>query len=357
MGDEVPFDKLDKFLTGQNVIHPAKSITVYNGDHYSLLSQYLTGPTDGQDAPKAVICQKCKESVKKSKFIHIMILLRNLIEVTAESIPPRSIKAGIDFGSLPSFLSDLGNLTLLEELLLQRVRIFHHVIKIQANKDRYALKGHVIATPTDAFFKSRIEIEKLQRLPQNINIDQIGLVVSFVGKHDHYLRLFKTETGRIQLIRTYRNMLEINSVRLRRWIAFLGEYGPNWCRTYFEGSDTLSDNHLTQLPHRILENAVHLATVTDEVLEAATATIPGTVPNAVPLDDGFNDCSTGSSADTPQGSLLPLLVLPPLTEIEKDSSSFFKGVKRAFEKIQNGGFSERCVVNKVMFSRIVNSMI
>ena len=136
---------------------------------------------------KLALCPQFMERIQKSYSPESKALLCDNFYrcVIQKRLPPLCFKTW-DLGDVKS----LPKLSLLETLLIQRIRPFTHLAKLVDGKGKFALSGHCMAIPTDAaeLVAQRISMDQKDNLifPRRVTTDNCGLSVVFLGTIFHF---------------------------------------------------------------------------------------------------------------------------------------------------------------------------
>jgi hypothetical protein len=196
-----------------------------NGSLFALYRIYLTTPPaynfqwniPHESVPAtsvALLCKRCHNSVAG----------RN------PKIPDNSIKSGVDFGLAWKYLPQL---SALEKMLIAKYQSFAHVFKISSSNSHVGLKGSMVAMKSDA----NDACEKLRALytaggaavPVTLPRRDALMQFQFLGPLTKWSTISRSADGRLDLVRRFQRVLNLQSDNLVIWLEFFKANNP----TYF----------------------------------------------------------------------------------------------------------------------------
>ncbi|KAJ3279579.1 hypothetical protein HDU76_009458, partial [Blyttiomyces sp. JEL0837] len=151
---------------------------------------------------KVVICRFCKKNNMKK-------------------VGSTSLLRTVDLGTLA--VRDLPRLSVVECAVIQMNRPIIHVIKMKAGRDLLGMKGHSLLFKASSNLKFVFDGNKT--LPAWEDVKKTVNVV-FIGKHQHFVRVFQQRVGRDQFIDSMSDKFSVNAGKVELWLKFLREYGP-----------------------------------------------------------------------------------------------------------------------------------
>jgi len=196
------------------------------------------------------LCPQYMERIQKSYSSESKALLcDNCCRcVIQKRQPPLCFKTW-DLGDVKS----LPKLSLLETLLIQRIRPFTHLAKLVDGKGKFALSGHCMAIPTDAaeLVAQRMSMDEKDNLifPRRVTFDNCGLSVVFVGTMDKWQRILEgTGPNSFYLTTLYKHVFDVQWDRIIQWLQFLKENSPSYADIHIASHDRGLQSQLETLP-------------------------------------------------------------------------------------------------------------
>ncbi len=253
---------------------------------------------------------------------NVIVCLACAQACTRGNLPPLSIAAGVNFGRIPV---NMPVLSLLETILIQRVRVFSHVLKLVEGAGQLAVAGHVVAVATTAAERAANSL----RLPRRESLESCGLEVVFVGSLDRWQRLARIDhTGAPIILTLYRRHLQVRWQAIFQWLQFLRVHNPEYAGIEIdEGARDIVE----ALPAAMVANASVLADGRSLMVErVAVQNVPG-----APTNDDAEDPESvvdGIAA----GPLLPILVQPEHDGGQEDDPArdLLEGALQALQQLR-----------------------
>ena len=268
-----------------------------NGSLFALYRIYLTTPpaynfqwniphASVPATSVALLCKRCHNSVAG----------RN------PKIPDNSIKSGVDFGLAWKYLPQL---SALEKMLIAKYQSFAHVFKISSSNSHVGLKGSMVAMKSDA----NDACEKLRALytaggaavPVTLPRRDALMQFQFLGPLTKWSNISRSADGRLDLVRRFQRVLNLQSDNLVIWLEFFQANNP----TYFNiAIDQDIEASLVDIVNNLFDRAS--AHESDSMPTRINAQVQLNVPGAaegadvgdgVPISGVFSYAPHGSQSD------------------------------------------------------------
>ena len=227
----------------------------------------------------ALLCSTCARCVRDKR--HPAMCVRNW-----------------DFGNI----NTLPKLSLLEILLIQRVRVFLHVAKLVDGKKQFALSGHCMAIPTDA--AERIaqrrawDVEENRKFPMNATHDTCGLSVMFVGGLDKWERIMQgSGPNDFKSTSIYKRIFQVIWDNIIIWLYYLKTNSDAYKDIVIVDNDPALKKQIENLPSQLLnKNNVHMAS--SEFVAQLEERTRANQPGAPQMDMEREQSNHSNSADS-----------------------------------------------------------
>jgi len=149
-------DELDEFAALPRFAQQVRSTCVIAGSRYMLHPELVDTTPSAAPAPfTAFMCAACAGA--------------------HDTIHPLSVRGGCDFGSLDRLDPPLPKLSLVEQCLVRRSRVYRHTIKCNEISEQLKLVGHVVLVQQDA------PDELLDGLQPGIEAAAASITIVFAG--------------------------------------------------------------------------------------------------------------------------------------------------------------------------------
>ena len=209
-------------------LRAAFTVHQHGGQYYHLHGKFV-------DADSATLCRRCADSVANGK------------------IPRYSLKEGFDYGNISQL--NLPELLPGEAMLISRVRLFLHVVKIRSKRDasdvkeggdntdveQCALQGHAIAFAHNAPERAAEFVFPRRSLSSQ-------LMIQFYGTKEQWQQKYR-KMGKQQLL----NFIKIRPDVVFRWLRALKALNPLYADIVIDDTPQVRAD-LQQIETSVLES-------------------------------------------------------------------------------------------------------
>jgi len=219
-------DELNEFAALPRVAQQVRSTCVIAGCRYMLHPELVDSSPRAAPAPfTAFMCAACAGA--------------------HDTIHPLSVRGGCDFGNLNRLDPPLPKLSLVEQCLVRRSRVYRHTIKCNEISEQLKLAGHVVLVQQDA------PDELLDGLQPGIEAAAASITIVFAGS--------PTLLKRAHAAGRFCAILEIRKHVLLRWMQVLSTINPEFnCPRLMEDLESSDfDAALNALPTQIIDASIN----------------------------------------------------------------------------------------------------